>query len=147
MRAPEATDVKVGGDFVKEAQALNKGDDGVWSGDPGSAGPSDLQLHVPRERRGRAGSGEPMIQLGERGSSSMFEVPGDNPAPYDFQNVPHGTVHINYYESKTLSVPRRVDVYYAAGLRSGEVHLSGAVPAARVRRYPKPAGPRSAART
>src|SRR5437773_8123740 len=31
MRAPEATDVKVGGDFVQGAQALTKGGDGVWS--------------------------------------------------------------------------------------------------------------------
>src|SRR3954469_5136589 len=31
MRAPEATDVKVGGDFVQGAQQMTKADDGVWS--------------------------------------------------------------------------------------------------------------------
>src|ERR1700733_132918 len=31
LRAADATDVKVGGDFVQGAQAMTKGDDGVWT--------------------------------------------------------------------------------------------------------------------
>jgi enterochelin esterase family protein len=62
----------------------------------------------------------PMIQLGERGSSSMFTVPGDKPATYDWQNVPHGTVHENYYESKSLGAPRRVNVYTPPGYETGK---------------------------
>jgi enterochelin esterase family protein len=31
LRAPDATDVKVSGDFVQGPQDLKKGDDGVWT--------------------------------------------------------------------------------------------------------------------
>jgi enterochelin esterase family protein len=45
----------------------------------------------------------------------MFEVPGDKPATYDIQPVPHGTVHVNWYESKALGVPRSIYVYTPPG--------------------------------
>jgi enterochelin esterase family protein len=62
----------------------------------------------------------PAIKLGESGSSSMFEVPAEKPAPYDMQDVPHGTVHENWYESKTLNVWRRIDVYTPPGYETSK---------------------------
>ena len=62
----------------------------------------------------------PMIQLGERSSSSMFEIPAEKPAPYDLQDVPHGTLHINYYDSKSLGMSRRIDVYTPPGYEHGK---------------------------
>ena len=50
----------------------------------------------------------------------MFEVPGEAPAPYDMQNVVHGTVHENWYKSETLNVWRRIDVYTPPGYETGK---------------------------
>ena len=47
-------------------------------------------------------------------------MPGDKPAPYDMQNVPHGTVHVNWYQSKTLNVWRRIDVYTPPGYETAK---------------------------
>ena len=120
LRAAEATDVKVGGDFVQGAQAMAKGEDGVWTVTLGPLNPAIYSYTFRVNGVSVLDPVNPMIQLGERSSSSMFEVPGDAPASYDLQNVPHGTVHINYYDSKSLGVPRRIDVYTPPGYESGK---------------------------
>jgi enterochelin esterase family protein len=120
LRAADATDVKVGGDFVQPAQPLTKGDDGVWTVTLGPLNPAIYSYTFRVNGVSVVDPVNPMIQLGERSSSSMFEVPGDAPAAYDLQSVPHGTVHINYYDSKSLGVPRRVDVYTPAGYEAGK---------------------------
>jgi enterochelin esterase family protein len=52
--------------------------------------------------------------------SSIFEVKGAVAAPYSPQNVPHGTVHINYYtSSKFNSAVRMVYVYTPPGYEAG----------------------------
>jgi enterochelin esterase family protein len=61
----------------------------------------------------------PLIQLGERSSSSMFEVPAASSAAYDIQPVPHGTVHINWYDSKTVNAPRGLYIYTPPGYETG----------------------------
>jgi enterochelin esterase-like enzyme len=115
LRAPEANDVKVGGDFVSPPQPLSKDADGVWSVTLGPLRPAIYSYTFRLDGVAVLDPANPMIQLGERNSASMFEVPGDRPADYDWQAVPHGTVHINYYNSKTLGVPRRIDVYTPPG--------------------------------
>jgi hypothetical protein len=76
---------------VQGAQPLTKGDDGVWSVTLGPLAPAIYSYTFRVNGVGVLDPVNPMIQLGERGSSSMFEVPGDIPATYDFQNVPHGS--------------------------------------------------------
>jgi len=114
LRAADATDVKVAGDFVQGLQQMTK-EDGVWSVTLGPLNPAIYSYTFRVNGVAVLDPLNPMIQLGERGSSSMFEVGADKPAPYDLQAVPHGTVHINYYDSKTLGVPRRIDVYTPPG--------------------------------
>ena len=61
-----------------------------------------------------------MVKLGDRSSESMFEVAGDKPAPYDIQPVPHGTVHINWYQSESLNALRSIYVYTPPGYEDGK---------------------------
>jgi len=63
-----------------------------------------------------------MIQLGERASSSMFEVPAASPATYDIQPVPHGTVHMNWYNSKTVDAARGLYIYTPPGYETSTTH-------------------------
>ncbi|MCU1232163.1 MAG: putative esterase, partial [Candidatus Solibacter sp.] len=120
MRAPEATDVKVSGDFVQGAQALQKAEDGVWSITLGPLNPAIYSYNFRVNGVSVLDPVNPMIQPGERSSSSMFEVAGETPAPYDIQAVPHGTVHENWYQSKSLSAWRRVDVYTPPGYETAK---------------------------
>ena len=66
LRAPEATDVKVFGDFVQGAPDLKKADDGVWSVTVGPIAPAIYTLQFPRQRRQRARSPEPRHQARRR---------------------------------------------------------------------------------
>jgi enterochelin esterase-like enzyme len=120
LRAPEASDVKVGGDFIQGPQAMTKADDGVWSVTLGPLNPAIYSYSFRVNGVSVLDPVNPMIKLGERGSESMFEVSGEKPALYDMENVPHGTIHVNYYDSKSLAATRRVDVYTPPGYEAGK---------------------------
>lgn len=120
LRAPEATDVKVSGDFVQGPQAMQKADDGVWSVTSAPLNPAIYSYNFRVNGVSVLDPVNPAIKLGERTSESIFQVPGEKPAPYDMQNVAHGTVHENWYESKTLNVWRRIDVYTPPGYETGK---------------------------
>jgi enterochelin esterase-like enzyme/beta-lactamase class A len=115
LRAPQATQVAVSGDFVGSAQSMQRADDGVWSVTVGPLNPAIYSYNFRVNGVGVLDPLNPMIKQGESGSASIFEVPGEKLAPYDMQSVPHGTVHLNWYTSKTLDVPRRIDVYTPPG--------------------------------
>jgi enterochelin esterase-like enzyme len=116
LKAPEATDVKVSGDFTQTALTLTKGADGVWTVTSGVLRPAlyDYAFTVNGVRV--TDPGNPMTGAADRGpGSSLFEIKGEKPMPWDLQNVPHGTVHINYYNSKKFEAPRMVYVYTPPG--------------------------------
>jgi enterochelin esterase-like enzyme len=115
LRAPEATAVTVSGDFTQTALALTKAEDGAWSVTSGALRPAiyDYSFLVNGVRTNDPAN--PLIKSGDRSSSTMFEVKGDKPAPYDIQAVPHGTVRIDYYVSRKFDAPRMVWVYTPPG--------------------------------
>jgi len=47
--------------------------------------------------------------------TSLVEVPGTEPALYDFQPVPHGAVHRHWYHSSVTGAIRRMHVYTPPG--------------------------------
>ena len=115
LRAPQATDVKISGDFLQGSKDMQKAEDGVWSVTLGPLHPAIYSYSFTVNGVRMIDPVNPMLQTGERTASSMFEVPDDSPATYDMQMVPHGTVHENWYHSKSLDVWRRVDVYTPPG--------------------------------
>jgi len=48
-------------------------------------------------------------------SKNLVEIPGDEPMFYEEQQVPHGTLHIHKYQSKSLGVPRQFYLYTPPG--------------------------------
>jgi enterochelin esterase family protein len=102
------------------AQALQKGDDGVWSVTLGPLHPAIYSYTFRIQGVSVLDPVNPMIKRGERTSESLFEVPGEAPSPYDIQDSPHGTVHENWYQSKSLNAWRRIDVYTPPGYEAGK---------------------------
>lgn len=116
LRAPEATDVKVSGDFTQTAQGMTKGSDGTWSVTVGPLRPALYNYAFTVNGVRVVDPANPMLGAADRGTgSSLFEVKGDKLAPWDIQAVPHGTVHINYYVSKKFEAPRMVYIYTPPG--------------------------------
>jgi enterochelin esterase-like enzyme len=120
VQAPDATVAKLSGDFAQGAQEMKKGDDGYWSITVGPLHPAVYSYTFAVNGVRNIDPWNPMVQLGDRSAESLFEVPADQPAPYDLQPVPHGTVHINWLQSKSLGAPRSIYVYTPPGYEEGK---------------------------
>jgi enterochelin esterase family protein len=123
LRAPSANTVKLSGDFLQSAQDMKKAEDGTWSITVGPLNPAVYSYRFNVDGVSNIDPENPMIQLGDRSASSMFEVPGEKPAPYEVQPVPHGTVHINFYQSKTVGALRSILVYTPPGYEDSKAKL------------------------
>jgi enterochelin esterase-like enzyme len=118
--APQATEVQLTGEVVggKGPQAMTMGNDGVWSI---TVGPLSPEIWIYNFRTGGVELPDPSdISLMPRAAgtasvSSFVEVPGEKPAFYDARAVPHGSVRMELYESKTMGVSRYVWVYTPPG--------------------------------
>jgi enterochelin esterase family protein len=119
LSAPKAATVELSGDFVQGNQALAKADNGMWSITVGPLKPNIYNYSFAIDGVRVADPQNPMVKLGDRSSESMFEVHGDAPAPWDIQAVAHGTVHINWYDSKSVGAARSIWVYTPPGYEAG----------------------------
>jgi len=123
LRAPDAAGVKLNGDFLQGSRDMTKGEDGVWTVTVGPLAPAVYNYTFTVDGVRGIDPVNPMVKLGDRSSESMFEVPGDQPAPYDIQNVSHGTVHINWYPSATVGALRSIYVYTPPGYEQSKSRL------------------------
>ncbi len=116
LRAPQATTVTVSGDFATGAQTMTKGQDGVWTLTLGPLRPAIYNYRFTVDGVATSDPNNPMLGTADRGNgSSLFEVKGDQPSPWSIQPVPHGTIHIRTYVSKTMNAPRNIYVYTPPG--------------------------------
>jgi enterochelin esterase family protein len=121
FRAPNATQVTANGELDGQPHPLTKGEDGVWTVTVGPLAP-DIYTYAfnvdgivaldPRNTNTKMG-------YGNFGPVSVVQVPGDGPQFYDVKDVPHGTVSILPYVSKTLGVARTAWVYTPPGYQDG----------------------------
>lgn len=119
--APNAKQVTASGELDGQPHPMTKDDNGVWSVTIGPF-PPDIYTYSfnvdgvialdPRNTNTKMG-------YGGFGPVSVVEVPGDGPQFYDSKPVPHGAVHIQPYESKTLGLSRSVWIYTPPGYDKG----------------------------
>jgi len=107
LAAPNATDVRLNGDFLPSPQPLAKDDTGVWSITVGPVAPEIYSYTLAVN--------------GVAATRGVLEVPGAAPMFYDLRPVPHGAVEQRWYQSKTTGLVRRAFVYTPPGYtRTGE---------------------------
>ncbi|HZZ19194.1 MAG TPA: alpha/beta hydrolase-fold protein, partial [Opitutaceae bacterium] len=111
--APTAKLVTVGLDYTHSDSPMAKGTDGTWTL---TTGPLAPELHVYSFKVDGTGLLDPLNQSVEV-SMAFFRantvlVPGA-PQPWDFKDVPHGTVHHHVYETKAVTgLPGNAEDYY-----------------------------------
>jgi len=123
--APKASEVILMGspgilEFIKKPMPLQKDEKGVWSLTVGPLPPGfytygyaiDGGLRMPDPSN-------PNLELRRWGATSLFIVPGTEKAVFEERRVPHGTVHVNFYDSPNLGSQRMVYVYTPPGYESG----------------------------
>src|SRR5262245_50808985 len=126
LKAPEAKAVTVSGDFGSDLE-MRKGADGIWSA---TVGPLDPEMYVyffVVDGVRLTDPSNPQVKIGYVTSTttSLLTVPGDAPAFYDVQDVPHGEIRTLLYKSRSNGTMRELTVYVPPGYED-----------ARNRRYP-----------
>src|SRR3954451_5295601 len=124
--APKASEVVLMGspgilEVIKKPTPLERGEKGVWSLTVGPLPAGfytygyaiDGGLRMPDPSN-------PNLEMRRWGATSLFIVPGGEKAAIEERKVPHGTVHVNFYDSANLGGDRMVYVYTPPGYESGK---------------------------
>lgn len=116
LRAPEARQVKVSGDFGPDVQMQRDGE-GVWSATVGPLAPDVYVYFFEVDGVRLPDPANPQVKIGYVVSTttSIVEVPGDGPAFHDVQDVPHGEIRTLLYKSRSNGTVRELNVYLPPG--------------------------------
>ena len=115
FRAPNATNVM----FALEAsaaQSMTKDDHGIWTVTIGPLVPNVYAYSFLMDGVRMPDVTSPATKPEPMAVSTMFEVESDRPQIFDFDPaIPHGTVRLHDYNSKSLGKLRRMRVYTPPG--------------------------------
>ena len=114
LRAPDAKEVKVGGEWPGGSTSLTN-NDGVWSTTIGPLEPDIYGYSLTLDGVTIVDPGNPWVKPMRASRTSGLEIPGHPPRLWEWQAVPHGTVHEHDYYSKSLNAKRRLHVYTPPG--------------------------------
>ena len=119
FRAPEAKEVTVIGEIDGKEHPMTKGENGIWTATIGPLAPDVYNYQFRVDGIVTMDPANPSVKLGFGAfpPASMVEIPGDDFD--DAKDVPHGTVRMETYHSKTLGVPRALWVYTPPGYERG----------------------------
>ena len=111
--APQASKVTVFCECLTSEPALTKGADGVWTVTVGPIEPDLYEYHFTIDGVDTLDQRNPVVKYNSRPNliESIVEVRGSSPSFYDVKPVPHGTVEIRYYPSKSTGTTRRAFIY------------------------------------
>jgi enterochelin esterase-like enzyme len=125
FRAPNARDVTVVGELDGRTYPMTKGDDGVWTATIGPLAPDVYNYQFNVDGVIAMDPANPSVKLGFGAfpPANLVEIPADGLTYYDARPVPHGTVRIETYESKSLGVPRTLWVYTPPGYDRGNTRF------------------------
>jgi len=122
LRAPNAHEVKVSGEWPKGTSDMTKDDKGVWSVTVGPLPPEIYGYGFVVDGLRMADQVNPNLKPMRSPTTSILEIPGDPPLLHEFQDVPHGTVSLHDYRSKSLGVLRHFRVYTPPGYEQNPTH-------------------------
>jgi enterochelin esterase family protein len=115
LRAAKADEVLLRGQWLKQTLALKRGDSDLWAvtAEAVPAGVWEYSFHV--DGLNVLDSLNPNFKPQRQPSKSILHIPGTPANPWDWQDVPHGSVHQHNYHSKALGRPRELWVYTPPG--------------------------------
>ena len=118
IQAPKASEVTFFGDWmpVNTSKKMTRDAAGVWSITTEPLPPSVYLYTFTVDGLTIADPVNPRIKLRSRTSASMVEVPGSSGEVWQARDVPHGSVDINWQNSKVINnEPRWIWVYTPPG--------------------------------
>lgn len=115
VKAANASSVGVDVQFVRGPQAMSKGEDGVWSVTLGPAEPDIYEYSFVVDGLVVSDQANAWVKVWQGTTKNLVQVPGESPMFFEEQDVPHGTVNIHRYRSKSLDATRGLYVYTPPG--------------------------------
>ncbi len=115
LRAPKAQEVSLRGQWDKKPVPMTKTEEGTWTITtvPVPAGIWEYSFVV--DGLTMIDPSNPALKPQRSPSASILHIPGSPPNPWDFQDVPHGTVHRHDFNGKAAGRPREMWVYTPHG--------------------------------
>jgi len=120
LKALAAEKVGVNVQFASGLQEMSKGQDGVWSVTLGPAEPDIYEYSFVADGLQVSDPANSWLKFWGGAAKNLVEVPGEKPMFFEQQDVPHGTVHIHKYHSKSLGVTRGLYVYTPPGYETSK---------------------------
>ena len=118
--APNATQVGLNAQFAQGIQPMTKDSIGIWHVTMGPVKPDIYEYNFLVDGLQVVDPSNAWLKVWLRNSKNLVEIPGDEPMFYEEQQVPHGTIHIHKYQSKSLGVPRRLYLYTPPGYETNQ---------------------------
>jgi len=116
IRAPKAAEVVLNGEWKGGGKtAMTKDEQGVWSVTVGPLEPDLYGYSFAIDGLTVPDPSNSVLKPMRSPRTSVVDVPGDPPRLHDWQDVPHGTVRLHEYASKSLGRRRPLRVYTPPG--------------------------------
>lgn len=115
LRAPKATEVFVQGQWKNGRAAMAKGTNDTWSVTVPAIEPGVWEYSFNVDGFTMIDPANSAIKPMREPRTSILHIVGQPPKIWDFQDVPHGTVHSHTYRSKTVGRLRELTVYVPPG--------------------------------
>src|SRR5436190_23701542 len=116
LRAPKAAEVVLNGEWKGGGKlAMTKDEQGVWTLTVGPLEPDLYGYSFAIDGLSVSDPSNAVLKPMRSPRTSVVDVPGDPPRLHDWQDVPHGTVRLHEYVSKSLGRRRPLRVYTPPG--------------------------------
>lgn len=115
LRAPAAQKVLLNGQWKKEPIELAKGEKGLWSITVESMPAGVWEYSFSVDGLNVIDPANPALKPQRIPSKNILHIPSTPPAAWDWQDIPHGTVHLHQYPSKAVGRQRELVVYTPPG--------------------------------
>jgi enterochelin esterase-like enzyme len=111
---PNAEEVKIKG-IRRTMVDMKRGKKGIWSATVGPMDPGIYQYSFMVDGDQVIDPSNPNVKPDMNPDTSSLEIATDQPLFYQWREVPHGTIHLHAYFSKSLHRLRRMRVYTPPG--------------------------------
>ncbi len=115
LRAPGAKEVSVSGEWPGGTKPMKSDEQGVWSVTLGPLEPEIYGYSFSVDGFQTLDPGNPAVKPMRSPRTSILEIPGDPPRIHEFLEVPHGSVRLHDYRSRSLGRRRGLYVYTPPG--------------------------------
>jgi enterochelin esterase-like enzyme len=120
LLAPNAKQVGLQAQFLQDTRPMTKDSKGIWNVTLESVKPGIYEYNFIVDGLQVVDPSNSWLKVWLRNSKNLVEIPGDEPMFYEEQQVPHGTIHIHKYQSKSLGIPRQLYLYTPPGYETNQ---------------------------